>query len=193
MNPKVDAYISALDQWQEVMLELQRILLDCGLEEELKWGSPCYSFQKGNVVVMGGLKDYCALGFFKGALLQDEQNILLKPGEHTQSARSIAFTSVAQVQAMEQVLKNYVFEAMEIERAGLKVEFKKTDEFPMPEELQQKLDAIPELKAAFEALTPGRQRGYLLYFADAKQSKTRMDRIDKYIPQILKGKGMLDR
>ena len=191
MNPKLDEYFDKLDTWQKELERLRLIVLDCGLTEELKWSSPCYTFEGTNVVIIGGLKDYCVLSFFKGALLQDAEGLLTKPGESTQSGRVIPFTSVKQIVELEPTLKAYIYEAIEIEKAGLQVNFKKNPE-PIPEELQMKMDKNPALKKAFEALTPGRQRGYILYFSAPKQSKTRESRIDKYTPQILKGKGMMD-
>ncbi|MBA4462864.1 MAG: YdeI/OmpD-associated family protein [Nitrosopumilaceae archaeon] len=177
----------------EELKQLRTILLDCGLTEELKWGVPCYTFQNSNIVLMSAFKEYCALGFFKGALLKDANGILDKPGENTQAARQIRFTNVREIVEMEPVLKAYIDEAIEVEKAGLKVDFKKTLEFEIPEEFQNKLDEIPALKTAFEALTPGRQRAYLLYFSQPKQSKTRESRVEKCMPQILDGKGLHDR
>ncbi len=188
MNPRVDAYFSKLENWQEELEALRMIILDCGLTEELKWGVPCYSFQNTNIVIIGGLKDSCVLSFFKGNLLNDAEGILQKPGENTQTVRLIRFTSVKEIVRMERVLKAYIYEAIEVEEAGLKVKLKKNPE-PIPEEFQKKLDKKPALKAAFEALTPGRQRAYILYFSAPKQSKTREARVEKYIKQILDGKG----
>jgi uncharacterized protein YdeI (YjbR/CyaY-like superfamily) len=207
LNPKVDSYLiegcgrcslggtpeCKVNNWQEELEQLRTILLDCGLAEELKWGVPCYTFQNSNVVIMSAFKEYCALSFFKGALLKDAQGILDKPGEHTQAARLIRFTNVQEIMDMESILKAYVYEAIEVEKAGLKVDFTKTLEFAIPEEFQNKLDEIPALKTAFEALTPGRQRAYLLYFSQPKQSKTRVSRVEKYMQQILDGKGLHDR
>jgi uncharacterized protein YdeI (YjbR/CyaY-like superfamily) len=192
MNPKVDTYLSKLEKWQKELQQLRQIVLDCGLREELKWGSPCYSFGKNNVAIIGGLKEYCVLSFFKGALLNDAHGILEKPGENTQSARVIPFTSVGQINKMETILKAYIYEAIEVEKAGLKVDFKEKTALVFPEELQKKLKENPELKATFNALTPGRQRAYNLYFSAPKQSKTRESRIEKCIPRILKGKGLAD-
>ena len=191
MNPKVDGYLRKAKKWQEEMKKLRRISLACGLTEELKWGKPCYTFQKSNIVIIQGFKEYCALMFCKGALLNDPNGILKKPGENTQAARQIRFTNVREIVEMEPILKAYIYEAIEAEKAGLKVNFKKNPE-PVPEELQNKLDEIPALKTAFEALTPGRQRGYILYFSAAKQSKTRESRIEKWMPQILHGKELND-
>jgi uncharacterized protein YdeI (YjbR/CyaY-like superfamily) len=192
MNPKVDAYIKRARTWQKEVQKLRRIILDCQLTEELKWGSPCYTLQNGNIVLIHVFKDYCALLFFKGALLKDARGILIQQTENVQSPRQIRFTNVRQITEMEATLKAYIHEATEVERAGLKVKLKKTAEFTVPEEFQNKLDAIPALKTAFRALTPGRQRGYLLYFAGAKQSKTREARVEKCMPQILRGKGLND-
>jgi len=191
MNPKVDKYLSRAKTWQEEFEKLRMIILDCGLTEELKWGKPCYTFQKSNIVIIQGFKEFCALLFCKGALLNDPNGILKKPGENTQAARRIPFTSVREIVEMEPILKAYIYEAIEVEKAGLKVNFKKNPE-PIPEELQKKLDEIPSLKTAFAALTPGRQRGYILYFSGAKQSKTREARVEKCMPQILNGKGLND-
>lgn len=192
MNPKVEAYFSSAQQWAEVMKKLRKILLDCGLSEELKWGKPCYAFQEGNVVIIQGFKAYCALLFFKGVLLKDPNNILLKTGENTRVGRQIRFTDVREIAKMESVLKAYIHQAIDIEKAGLKVEDEEQPEVALPEEFQKKLKETPKLKAAFEALTPGRQRGYIFYFNGAKQSKTREARIEKCAPKILKGKGLLD-
>src|SRR5437016_7163446 len=192
MNPKVDQYLRRAKKWQKEMEKLRRISLDCGLSEELKWGKPGYTFQKSNMVLIHGLKDYCALLFFKGALLKDAKGILVQQTENVQAARQVRFTNIREIVKMEPVLKAYIKEAIEVERAGLKVTYKKTSEFKVPEEFQNKLDEIPALKAAFDALTPGRQRGYLFYFSQAKQSKTRESRIEKCMQQILSGKGLDD-
>src|SRR5882724_4511089 len=189
MNPKIDEYLRKTRKWQEEMKKLRRISLDCGLTEELKWGKPCYTFQNSNVVIIQGFKEFCALLFCKGALLKDPNGILKKFG--WQAARRIPFTNVREVVEMEPILKAYICEAIEAEKAGLKVNYKKNPE-PIPEELQNKLDEISALKAAFEALMPGRQRGYILYFSGAKQSKTRESRVEKCMPQILNGKGLND-
>ena len=187
MNPKVDKYLAKAKKWQREMEKLRRISLDCGLSEELKWGKPCYTFQNSNIVIIQGFKEFCALLFVKGALLNDPNGVLKKFG--WQAARRIPFTNVREIGEMEPILKAYIHEARE--KAGLKVNFK-TKREPIPEELQNKLDEIPALKTAFEALTPGRQRGYILYFSGAKQSKTRESRVKKCMPQILKGKGLND-
>jgi len=189
MNPKVDGYLRKAKKWQEEMEKLRRISLDCGLTEELKWGKPCYTFQKSNIVIIQGFKEFCALLFCKGALLNDPNGILKKFG--WQAARRIPFTHVREIVEMEPILKAYIHEAIEVEKAGLEVNFQK-DPGTVPEELQKKLNEIPALKAAFDALTPGRQRGYILYFSGAKQSKTRESRVEKWLPQILKGKGLND-
>ena len=190
-NPKVDAYLSKTKKWQEELKKLRMIILACGLTEELKWGKPCYSFQQSNIVILQGFKEFCALLFAKGALLKDANGILKKPGENTQAARRIPFTNVREIVEMEPVLKAYIHEAIAAEKAGLKVDFKKNPE-PIPEELQNKLDESPALKTAFAALTPGRQRGYILYFSAPKQSKTRESRVEKCMQQILNGKGLND-
>jgi len=192
MNPKVDGYLRNAKKWQEEMEKLRMIILDCGLTEELKWGKPSYTFQKSNIVIIQGFKEFCALLFCKGALLNDANGILKKPGENTQAARRIPFTNVREIVEMEPILKAYIHEAIEAEKAGLQVNFKKNPE-PIPRELQNKLDEIPALKTAFDALTPGRQRGYILYFSAPKQSKTRESRVEKCMRQILKGKGLNDQ
>src|SRR6266404_4899615 len=191
MNPKVDGYLRKAKKWQEEMEKLRRISLDCGLTEELKWGKPCYTFQKSNIVIVQGFKEFCALLFCKGALLNDANRILEKPGENTQAARRIPFTNVREIVEMEPILKTCIYEAIEVEKAGLKVNFKKNPE-PIPEELQNKLDESPALKTAFDALTPGRQRAYILYFSAPKQSKTRDSRVAKCMGQILNGRGLDD-
>jgi uncharacterized protein YdeI (YjbR/CyaY-like superfamily) len=189
MNPKVDEYLRKAKKWQQEMTKLRRISLDSGLTEELKWGKPCYTFQTSNIVIIQGFKEFCALLFCKGALLKDPNGVLKKFG--WQAARRIPFTNVREIVEMEPILKAHICEAIEAEKAGLKVNYKKNPE-PIPEELQNKLDEIPALKAAFDALTPGRQRGYILYFSGAKQSKTRASRVKKCMPQILKGEGLND-
>lgn len=195
MNPKVDWFFEKPAKWQKEFQQLRVIVLDClpdELSEELKWGHPCYTYKKINLVLIHGFKEYCALLFHKGALLKDPEGILIQQTENVQAARQLRFTSLQQIIDMEATIKAYIYEAIEVEKAGLEVEMKKTSEFDMPEEFQLKLDENPELKASFEALTPGRQRGYLLYFSQAKQSKTRTSRIEKYTPHILKGKGLND-
>ena len=192
MNPKVDWFFSKDTKWQKEYEKLRTIILDCGLIEELKWGCPCYTFQDTNIVLIHGFKEYCALLFFKGALLNDTNGILIQQTENVQAARQVRFTNVREIVKMERIVKAYIYEAIEVEKAGLKAPLKKTKEFSIPEEFQNKLDKKLSLKTAFEALTPGRQRGYLLYFSSAKQSKTRESRIEKCIPQILKGKGLED-
>ena len=192
MNPKVDFYFSKSEKWQKEIEKLRTIVLDCQLNEELKWGVPCYTFQKSNIVLIHEFKEYCALLFFKGALLNDANGILIQQTENVQSARQIRFTNLQEIIDLEPVLKTYIYEAIEVEKAGLKVELKKTKEFNVPEEFETKLNTDTDLKTAFYALTPGRQRGYLLHFSAAKQSKTRESRIEKSIPQILNGKGLDD-
>jgi uncharacterized protein YdeI (YjbR/CyaY-like superfamily) len=193
MNPKVDLYLSKAKKWQEEFEKLGMIILDCGLTEELKWGKPCYTFQKSNIVIMLPLKEHCALLFCRGALLNDANGILIKPGENTQAARQIRFTNVREIVEMEPILKAYIYEAVEVEKAGLKVNFKKNTELIIPEEFQNKLDEIPALKTAFDALTPGRQRAYILHFSAPKRSKTRESRVEKCMQQILNGKGLDDQ
>ncbi|HKK46533.1 MAG TPA: YdeI/OmpD-associated family protein [Balneolaceae bacterium] len=192
MNAKVDEYLNKVGKWQQEMEELRRIVLDCGLNEAFKWGKPCYTFQESNIVIIQGFKDSCALMFFKGVLLDDADDILEKPGENSRISRRIPFTGVQEIVEMESSLKSYIYEAIEAERAGLEVNLEKNPE-PVPEEFQKKLDENPALKQAFEALTPGRQRAYILHFSGAKQSKTRERRVKKYIPKILEGKGLQDR
>lgn len=192
MNPKVDAFISKADKWQKEYEKMREIALDCGLQEALKWGCPCYMYQNGNVVLIHGFKDYCAYLFFKGALLSDPEDILIQQTKNVQAGRQIRFTNAKEIVKLESALRAYIYEAIELERAGLKVRLKKTSEYKMPEELQQKLKKMPSLKKAFEALTPGRQRAYIFYFSSARQSKTREARIEKYVKQILKGKGLDD-
>jgi uncharacterized protein YdeI (YjbR/CyaY-like superfamily) len=192
MNPKVDFFFSKAKKWQEEFEKLRAIILDCGLTEELKWGKPCYTFQKSNVVLIHGFREYCALLFFKGALLKDGKAILIQQTENVQAARQIRFTNVREIVKMEPTLEVYIKEAIEVEKDGLKVNYKKTSEFVIPEEFQSKLDEIPALKTAFNALTPGRQRGYILYFSAPKQSKTRESRVEKCMRQILNGRGLND-
>jgi uncharacterized protein YdeI (YjbR/CyaY-like superfamily) len=191
-NPKVDAFLSRAQKWRTEFEKLRTIILGCGLAEDLKWGKPCYTFQNKNIVVIQGFKEYCALLFFKGALLKDAKGILIQQTVHMQSPRQIRFTNLGEIVKLERTLKEYVFEAVEVEKAGLRVKLKKTSDFKIPEEFQNKLNRVPALKAAFDRLTPGRQRGYLFYFSRAKQSKTREARVEKYIQQILNHKGLDD-
>ena len=192
MNHKVDFYFSKAKNWQEELEKLRIVVLDCGLTEELKWGVPCYTLQKSNIVLIHVFKEYCALLFFKGALLNDTHDILIQQTKNTQAGRQIRFTNVREIVKMKPILKAYMYEAIEVEKAGLKVNFKKTAEFIIPDEFQKKLGKIPALKTAFHALTPGRQRAYILYFSAPKQSKTRESRVEKCRQQILNGKGLND-
>jgi len=191
MNPKVDFYFRK-GRWQEELEKLRAIVLDSGLTEELKWGCPCYTFEKRNIVLIHVFKEYCALLFFKGALLKDPKGILVQQTENVQAARQLRFTNVREIGKMKSIVKTYIREAIEVEKAGLNVKLKKTSEFKMPEEFHNQLDKNPVLRKAFYALTPGRQRGYLLHFSSPKQSKTREARIEKYMPRILNGKGLND-
>jgi uncharacterized protein YdeI (YjbR/CyaY-like superfamily) len=193
MNPKVDAYFSNAKKWRKELQKLRRILLDCQLTEELKWGKPCYAFEKRNMIIILSLKEHCVLLFFKGALLKDPNGILIKAGKNTEAGRQMRFTDIREIVEMETVLKAYIHEAIEVEKAGLKVNFKKITELKIPEEFQKKLDEIPALKTAFDALTPGRQRGYIFYFSAPKQCKTRESRVEKCMQQILDGKGLNDQ
>lgn len=192
-NPEVDAFFSKAEKWREEMERLRTIVLDCGLTEELKWYQPCYTFDGHNVAIVSKFKDYCVLSFFKGVLLNDPEGILVAPGENSQSTRQIQFTSVDEVVEMEAAIRAYVHEAVAVEKSGRQVQLKKTREYDVPEELKEKLDGDPAFKAAWEALTPGRQRGYLLHFSGAKQSSTRMSRVERHRQRILDGKGMHDR
>jgi uncharacterized protein YdeI (YjbR/CyaY-like superfamily) len=192
MNPKVDFYFSKAKRWQEELERLRMIVLDCPLTEELKWGCPCYTFQNSNVVLIHVFKEYCALLFFKGALLNDSNGILIQQTKNVQAARQIRFVNVREIVEKKTILKAYIYEAIEVEKAGLKVNLKKTSEYVIPEEFQHKLDKIPALKTAFNALTPGRQRGYIFYFSQPKQPKTRVSRVEKCMQQILNGKGLND-
>ena len=192
MNTKVDFYFTKAKKWRQEFEQLRMIILDCGLTEELKWGVPCYTFEKRNIVLIHGFKEYCALLFVKGALLNDPKGILIQQMENVQAARQIRFTNVREIVKMKPILKAYIYEAIEVEKAGLKVNFKKASEFIIPEEFQNKLDKIPALKTAFYALTPGRQRAYILYFSAPKQSKTRASRVERCTPRILNGKGLND-
>jgi uncharacterized protein YdeI (YjbR/CyaY-like superfamily) len=193
MNPKVDFYFNKNEQWQSELLHLRTILLGCNLVEELKWGVPCYTFQNNNIALIHVFKEYCAVLFFKGVLLKDTEKILIQQTENVQAARQIRFNSKKQINDLEATIKAYIFEAIEVEKAGLKVPLKKTKEYTIPEEFENILSNNKVLKNAFEGLTPGRQRGYLLYFSAAKQAKTRIARIEKYTPQILIGKGLEDK
>jgi uncharacterized protein YdeI (YjbR/CyaY-like superfamily) len=192
MNPKVDFYFDKAEKWQKEVEKLRTIALDCPLTEELKWGCPCYTFQESNIVLIHVFKEYCALLFFKGSLLNDPNDILIQQTKNVQAARQIRFTNLREIVKLESVVKAYIYEAIEVERAGLKVKLKKAREFPVPEEFQKRLDKRPALKKAFYGLTPGRQRGYLLHFAAPKQSKTREARIDKCMQMIMQGKGLTD-
>lgn len=191
-NPKVDFFFNKASQWQKEYEQLRAIAPGCGLTEELKWGVPCYTLDGKNVMLIHGFKEYCAILFMKGALLQDAKGILIQQTENVQSARQIRFKTVQEITKMKATIKAYINEAMEVERAGLKVELKATAEHKVPEEFQTKLDADPDLQTAFKALTPGRQRAYIFHFSQPKQSKTREARVEKYIPQILDGKGLDD-
>jgi uncharacterized protein YdeI (YjbR/CyaY-like superfamily) len=191
-NPKVDFFFEKAKNWKEEFEKLRAIVLGCDLTEELKWGKPCYTFQDSNVVLIHGFKECCALLFIKGALLKDANGILVQQTENVQAARQIRFTNVQEITKMKAILKTYILEAVAVEKAGLKVDFKKAEEFTAPEEFQNKLDESPALKAAFDALTPGRRRAYILYFVAAKQSKTRESRVEKCIQKILDGKGLDD-
>ncbi|WP_431685786.1 YdeI/OmpD-associated family protein [Hahella sp. NBU794] len=192
-NPKVDSFLDRTERWSDELALLRRMALDCELVEELKWGKPCYTSQQNNIVILQGFKDFCAILFPKGALLKDPRSVLEKPGENTQSARRIPFTKAEDIADMEAVIKAYIHEAVEVENAGLKVDFKTMEDYAIPEELQAKLDEIPAFKEAFNALTPGRQRGYLLHFSSPKQSKTRASRVARHMQQIMDGKGLNDR
>ena len=191
-NPKVEFFFSKASPWQKEFEQLRRVILDCGLTEELKWGVPCYTFQKRNIVLIHGFKDYCAMLFFKGALLQDANAILIQQTKNVQAGRQIRFTNVRAIVEMEATLRAYIYEAIEVEKAGLTVEFKKTTDFSIPEEFQTKLDELVALKTAFNALTTGRQRAYIFHFSQPKQAKTRTARVEKWLPQILHGKGLDD-
>jgi len=192
MNPKVDWFFDKATKWQKEYEKLRTILLDCGLIEELKWGCPCYTFEKRNIVLIHGFKEYCALLFFKGALLNDANGILIQQTKNVQSARQARFINLQEIVKMEPILKTYIYEAIEVERAGLKIKLKKTSDFKIPREFQKRLDKSSALKKAFDALTPGRQRAYIFYFSQAKQPKTRESRVEKYMKQILEGKGLDD-
>jgi uncharacterized protein YdeI (YjbR/CyaY-like superfamily) len=191
-NPGVDKFLNEAEAWREEYTKLREIVLDCGLTEELKWGKPCYAFQGTNVVLIHGFKEYCAILFTKGALLKDAKGILVQQTENVQAARQVRFTNIGQIVKLAATLKAYIKEAVEAEKAGLKVDYKKTSEFAVPEELKNRFARDPALKTAFEALTPGRQRGYLLFFAAPKQSQTREARIEKCVPLIFDGMGLHD-
>lgn len=191
-NPKVDEFLSKAKKWKEEFEKLRTIILDCELTEDFKWMHPCYTYNNKNIVLIHGFKEYCALLFHKGVLLQDTDGILIQQTENVQAARQIRFTNVQEINELENILKAYIHEAIEVEKAGLKVDVNKNIELNIPEELQNKFDEIPALKIAFEALTPGRQRAYTLYFSQAKQSKTRESRVEKYVQKILDGKGLKD-
>lgn len=193
MHPKVDLFLQKASKWQEEMTLLRRIILDCGLVEDFKWNHPCYTFNRKNIVLIHGFKDYCALLFHKGALLKDNENILVQQTENVQAARQIRFQNATEVKKLENTVKSYVHEAVEVEKAGLTVSMKKTAEYDTPVELTKKFQEVPGLQAAFESLTPGRQRGYLLHFSKAKQTQTRESRIEKNIARIFDGKGLNDR
>lgn len=192
MNPKVDFYFSKPSKWQSELEELRKIALDCQLTEELKWGTPCYTLGGKNIVLIHDFKEYCAFLFFKGVLLSDSAGILFQQSKDTQAQRQIRFTNVEEITTKKDILKAYIYEAIEVEKAGLEVQFKKTEEFTVAEEFQNKLDELPDLKKAFQSLTPGRQKAYLLHFSSPKQSKTRESRVEKCISQILDGKGLND-
>jgi uncharacterized protein YdeI (YjbR/CyaY-like superfamily) len=192
-NPDVDTFIANATTWRQELKQLRAILLDSELTEDFKWSEPCYTFQEKNVIVLGPMKDSCAFAFFKGALLKDPHGVLTRPGQHSQSTRWIKFTSVREITEMKSILKAYIREAIQIQRSGLKVKLKKTSDLKIPQELQLMLDEFPNVKQAFEALTPGRQRAYIYHFSAPKQSKTREARIQKFMPHILKGKGLLDQ
>ncbi|MFT8320596.1 MAG: YdeI/OmpD-associated family protein [Bacillus sp. (in: firmicutes)] len=192
MNPKVDEYLSKAKKWKEESEKLRNIVLDCDLTEEFKWMHPCYTFEKKNIVLIHGFKEYCALLFHKGALLKDANGILIQQTENVQAARQIRFTNIEEIVEMETILKSYIYEAIEVEKAGLEVKLKKNTEYIIPEELQNKFDEIPDLKTAFKSLTPGRQRAYIFHFSQPKQSKTRESRIEKCVQKILNGKGLND-
>ncbi|KOP39345.1 hypothetical protein DBB36_20200 [Flavobacterium sp. WLB] len=191
-NPKVDFFFDEAKKWQEELILMRKIALECQLSEELKWGVPCYTYKENNVVLIHSFKEYCAFLFFKGALLKDTDGILIQQSENVQAARQIRFTNLKEIVGLKDILKTYIYQAIEIEKAGLKVELKKTSEFEVSEEFQKKLDTMPDLQKAFSALTPGRQRAYLLHFSQPKQSKTREARVEKNIPNILDGKGLND-
>ncbi len=192
MNPKVDEFLDKAPKWQLEMKKLRMIVLDCMLTEEFKWKQPCYTFNNSNVLIIGGFKDYCLISFLKGSLLKDDNGLLIKPGEHTQSGRYMKFTNTHEIETIESILKAYIFEAIEVEKTGVKVNFKPVSDYGIPEELTTIFNENSAFKLAFEALTPGRQKAYILYFSAPKQSKTRVSRIEKYMNQIFEGKGLTD-
>lgn len=192
MNPKVDWFFDKDTKWKKEYAELRTIILDCGLTEELKWGVPCYTFRSKNVVLIHGFKDYCAVLFHKGVLLKNTENLLIQQTENVQAARQLRFADLKQITEQEEIIQDYVEEAIEVEKSGQKIALKKTEDFEVPEEFQVKIDKDPDLKRAFYTLTPGRQRAYLFYFSQAKRSQTRKDRVEKFIPKILDGKGKDD-
>ena len=192
MNKEVEKYLNSLKNWQEELIRLHELIVDCGLTEEFKWKHPCYTYNKKNIVLIHGFKDYCAILFYKGALLKDSKNVLIQQTENTQSARQIRFTDISEIKALKSIIKEYIYEAIEVEKAGLKVNMKKTSDFKMPEELEKLFKDNPEYEQAFKNLTPGRQRGYLLYFSKAKQATTRLSRIQKSTERIFNGKGLND-
>jgi uncharacterized protein YdeI (YjbR/CyaY-like superfamily) len=192
MNPKVDIFLSSVDNWQKKLTKLRSIILETGLTEDFKWKHPCYTFQKSNVVLIHGFKEYCAILFYKGVLLKDKKKLLIQQTENVQTGRQMRFKGISEIEKLENTIKEYIYEAIEAEKSGLKIELKKTSDYEMPEELQQKFIENPELKTAFNNLTPGRQRGYLLHFSQPKQSKTRADRIEKNIDRIFMGKGLME-
>ena len=192
MNPKVDSYFDKAGQWQAEYKKLRQIILDCGLDEEYKWMHPCYTLQGSNIVLIHGFKEYCAILFIKGALLKDPDGILIQQTENVQAGRQVRFTNLQEIGKLEPILKAYIHEAIEVEKAGLKVNYKKPSEYTIPKEFQKELDGMPALKEAFYALTPGRQRAYIYYFSQPKLSKTREERVEKCIDQILDGMGLND-
>jgi uncharacterized protein YdeI (YjbR/CyaY-like superfamily) len=192
MNPKVDAYLKNLNHWQNELTKLRDIVLDCGLTEAYKWMHPCYMYNQNNILIIHEFKDYCGMTFFKGVLLKDTQNILIQQTENLQSARQIRFTSLSEIETLQDIIKQYIYEAIEVEKAGLKVKLKKTSDYKMPEELKQVFKEDPKFETAFKNLTEGRKRGYLLHFSKPKQVKTRLSRIEKNMERIFKGKGLTD-
>lgn len=192
VNPDVESYFANLINWKQELLALRKILLECGLSEEYKWRQPCYTYQQKNIAILGAFKKYCVLSFFKGSLLQDSNGILSSPGENSQATRQVRFSNFSEIPVMATILKKYIFEAIEIDKAGLKINFKMTSDCEFPEELKVKFEAFPALKNKFKSLTPGRQKAYLLYFSAPKQSITKLNRIEKNIPRIMDGKGLHD-